>query len=67
MRCASPADDKPPSLYLCEREDSVIVASEPVDAARDCWLALARDCALSAKAGEPARVSAFTLPELAAA
>ncbi|MFI4997429.1 MAG: class II glutamine amidotransferase [Hyphomicrobiales bacterium] len=61
------SDDKPPSLYLCEREDSVIVASEPVDAARDCWRALGRDCALVAKAGEPASVRPFRIGELASA
>ena len=34
------SDTKPPSLYVCERPDSVVVASEPVDAARECWQAL---------------------------
>ena len=34
------SDAKPPSLYVCERPDSVVVASEPVDAARECWQAL---------------------------
>lgn len=34
------SDPKPPSLYLCDRGDSIVVASEPVDAARDCWQAL---------------------------
>lgn len=31
------SDAKPPTLYVCEREDSVVVASEPVDQNRDCW------------------------------
>lgn len=31
------SDPRPPTLYLCERRDSVILASEPVDGARDCW------------------------------
>jgi glutamine amidotransferase len=31
------SDAKPPTLYLCERGDSVVIASEPVDAARECW------------------------------
>ena len=34
------SDSKPPSLYVCPRADSVVVASEPVDAARECWQAL---------------------------
>ncbi|UZF91957.1 class II glutamine amidotransferase [Bosea sp. NBC_00550] len=34
------SDSKPPSLYVCARPDSVVVASEPVDAARECWQAL---------------------------
>jgi len=34
------SDTRPPTLYLCRREDSVIVASEPIDAARECWQAL---------------------------
>jgi predicted glutamine amidotransferase len=31
------SDDKPPTLYVCEREGTVVVASEPVDAQRECW------------------------------
>ena len=31
------SDAKPPTLYLCERGDSVVIASEPVDANRHCW------------------------------
>ncbi len=61
------SDDKPPSLYLCEREDSIIVASEPVDEARECWRPLDHDSALSAKAGEAARICPFALDELAVA
>ncbi|KRE11879.1 glutamine amidotransferase [Bosea sp. Root381] len=34
------SDARPPTLYLCRREDSVIVASEPIDAERECWRAL---------------------------
>ncbi len=34
------SDPKPPTLYVCERADSIIIASEPVDARRDCWRAL---------------------------
>jgi glutamine amidotransferase len=61
------SDGKPPSLYVCEREDSVIVASEPVDAARDCWFALGCGSALVARTGEPMRISPFGLAEVAAA
>jgi ergothioneine biosynthesis protein EgtC len=31
------SDDKPPTLYVCERDGTVVVASEPVDARRECW------------------------------
>ncbi len=34
------SDDRPPSLYVCQKADSVVIASEPVDAARECWQAL---------------------------
>lgn len=61
------SDDKPPSLYVCQREDSVIVASEPVDEERDCWRALGRDSSLVAKAGEAAQLCPFEIGELAAA
>ena len=45
------SDDRPPTLYLCERGDSVVVASEPVDAARDCWQALPCNSLVSVRAG----------------
>jgi glutamine amidotransferase len=45
------SDAKPPSLYLCDRGDSVVVASEPVDAARDCWQALSCNTLVSVRAG----------------
>jgi predicted glutamine amidotransferase len=61
------SDAKPPSLYLCEREDSVIVASEPVDESRECWQALGPHTALVAKRGETARVRSFEIDELAVA
>ncbi|MGL4974306.1 MAG: class II glutamine amidotransferase [Bosea sp. (in: a-proteobacteria)] len=34
------SNPKPPSLYVCERGDSIVIASEPVDANRDCWKAV---------------------------
>jgi glutamine amidotransferase len=61
------SDDKPPSLYLCEREDRVIIASEPVDEARDGWQALEPGSAIIVKAGEATRLCSFRLGELAAA
>lgn len=45
------SDSKPPTLYLCDRGDAVIIASEPVDAARECWQALPCNTLVSAKAG----------------
>lgn len=45
------SDPRPPSLYLCEREHSVVVASEPVDAARDGWRALPSNSLVSVRAG----------------
>jgi len=61
------SDDRPPSLYLCEREDAVIVASEPVDEVRQCWQALGPRSAIVARAGEPTRIHNFEIAELAAA
>lgn len=45
------SDERPPSLYLCDRGDSVIIASEPVDAARECWQALPCNTLASVRAG----------------
>lgn len=45
------SDAKPPTLYLCDRGDSVVIASEPVDAARDCWQALPCNTLVSVRAG----------------
>ena len=44
-------DAKPPSLYVCSRPDSVVVASEPVDAARECWQALPCNTLLTIRDG----------------
>lgn len=48
------SDPRPPTLYLCERGDSVILASEPVDAARDCWRALPCNSLVTVRAGSVA-------------
>lgn len=45
------SDAKPPSLYVCEKSDSVVVASEPVDAARECWRALPCNTLATIRAG----------------
>jgi len=45
------SDAKPPTLYVCDRGDSVVIASEPVDAARDCWRALPCNSLVSVRAG----------------
>lgn len=52
------SDPKPPTLYVCKREDSIVIASEPVDAARDCWQALPCNSLVSVRAGTLA-VSSF--------
>jgi predicted glutamine amidotransferase len=40
-------DDQPPSLYLCQKDDHAVLASEPVDADRGCWQALPKGCAVT--------------------
>ncbi|GAU82110.1 class II glutamine amidotransferase [Bosea sp. BIWAKO-01] len=45
------SDTRPPTLYICDRSDSIVVASEPVDAARDCWQALGCNSMVQLKAG----------------
>lgn len=45
------SDASPPSLYLCDRGDSVVVASEPVDATRECWQALPCNTLVSVRPG----------------
>lgn len=52
------SDAKPPTLYVCNRGDSVVVASEPVDAARDCWQAVPPNALVTATRGS-ASVSVF--------
>ncbi len=45
------SDTKPPTLYYCEQHDHVVVASEPVDERRDCWMALAPNTGVVARQG----------------
>ncbi len=56
------SDERPPSLYLCDRGDSVVIASEPVDASRDCWRALPRNTLVTIGGGSVS-VSPFKLGE----
>lgn len=52
------SDARPPTLYVCNRGDSVVVASEPVDAARDCWQAVPPNALVTVRSGS-ASVSVF--------
>jgi predicted glutamine amidotransferase len=45
------SDPKPPTLYVCERDDAVVVASEPVDQNRDCWRLVPPDSAVTVGKG----------------
>ena len=45
------SDARPPSLYVCAKPDSVVIASEPVDAARECWQALPCNTLVTVKGG----------------
>lgn len=56
------SDERPPSLYLCDRGDSVVIASEPVDASRDCWRALPRNTLVTIGGGSVS-VSPFKVSE----
>ena len=60
------SDGRPPSLYVCQRADSVVVASEPVDAARECWQPLAGNTLVTVKVGTVA-VTPFEVEFAAAA
>ncbi len=52
------SDARPPTLYVCRRDDSTVIASEPVDAARDGWQAVPPN-ALVTVSGRAASVSVF--------
>jgi glutamine amidotransferase len=45
------SDPKPPTLYYCLQDDHVVVASEPVDARRECWRAIPPNAGLVALRG----------------
>jgi glutamine amidotransferase len=45
------SDPKPPTLYLCERAGSVVIASEPIDADRSCWKPLPANSLLTIRGG----------------
>ncbi|MGL4727236.1 MAG: class II glutamine amidotransferase [Bosea sp. (in: a-proteobacteria)] len=60
------SDPKPPTLYLCEKPGSVIIASEPIDANRDCWKALPANSLVSIRAGKVVTASLdIALPQAA--
>lgn len=40
-------DARPPSLYVCERPEATIVASEPLDEDRACWREIPKGAAVS--------------------
>ncbi|MGL4323139.1 MAG: class II glutamine amidotransferase [Beijerinckiaceae bacterium] len=40
-------DDYPPTLYVCERSDATIIASEPLDADRSCWREIPKGAAVT--------------------
>jgi glutamine amidotransferase len=56
------SDTKPPTLYLCEKPGSVVIASEPVDARRDCWQALPPNSIVSVSAGQGGLQKVATAP-----
>jgi ergothioneine biosynthesis protein EgtC len=45
------SDARPPTLYLCEREGTVVIASEPVDARRECWALAPPNSVISVRGG----------------
>ena len=57
-------DDRPPTLYLCERPGAAVIASEPLDADRACWRAL--PCGAVVTLGASG-ASVSTMPDWAAA
>jgi glutamine amidotransferase len=60
------SDPKPPTLYACERDDHVVIASEPVDAARDCWRLIPPNSAVTVRRGRVlTRELAVPLPQAA--
>lgn len=46
------SDLRPPTLYVCEREGAVVVASEPVDANRECWKLAAPNSFITVAGGQ---------------
>jgi predicted glutamine amidotransferase len=43
-------DEKPPTLYLCERPDATVIASEPLDSDRSCWREIPKGAAVAVSA-----------------
>lgn len=40
-------DDLPPSLYVCERPEAAVIASEPLDQDRACWREIPKGAAVT--------------------
>ncbi len=60
-------DDLAPSLYWREDAGGVLVASEPVDLAREQWREVPKGCVLTARSGDPCRIHCLTEAMRAAA
>ena len=61
------SDSKPPSLYLRQRHRGLIIASEPIDEARDCWQTIGAGSVLCARSGRAPRISPIKIGEPAMA
>jgi glutamine amidotransferase len=60
-------DDKAPTLYYRETADDLIVVSEPLDSARDCWRQVPQGHALVARRGKALDIRRFEVGMRAAA
>ncbi|MET0606814.1 MAG: class II glutamine amidotransferase [Beijerinckiaceae bacterium] len=57
-------DGKPPTLYLCERPDAAIIASEPLDSDRSCWREIPKGAAVTVGASGVKIEELFWSPSL---
>jgi predicted glutamine amidotransferase len=53
------SDDKAPTLYFRERDDELVVVSEPLDDAVNSWIPVPQAHVLIAQEGKPCRVEPF--------
>ena len=56
-------DNKPPSLYYQDKDGDLLIVSEPLDNARDTWVAVPQNQVLIAKAGEAVLMQAFDISQ----